>query len=505
MADVLTIVTGEAPILTRPAQPVAAINADVLRHIDGLQATLCAFRERHGHGRAMAAPQAGIGLRIIVAQLGGRPIAMINPHITWRSGEMQEVWDDCLSLPSIAVKVLRHMSISLAWLDERGRERHWQHLPPDMAELFQHEIDHLDGILMTARAMDDRAIRSAGEGRRLIDGQRPVHRLSLERIGQAARILDPVFRQTPQYECPSLSARLGCRTVLKVETLNPLRCFKGRGAGFLLAQAAARGESRPLVTASAGNWGLALAYHCALQGRPLTVFTALNANPAKLDAIRYYGADIRQTGHDFDSAKAQARDYSAQTGAWFVEDGFEPNVSEGAGTIAVELLAGGDHYDAVFVPVGNGALISGMARWLKASAPDIRVIGVCPRNADAMYRSWLTRRVVSSLEAHTKADGLAVRVPVPEALEDMRGVVDDIVLANEEQIALAAHYALKYAGLILEPSGAAALAGILAYAGKIASDSRVAAILTGANLNPSLPNALHAIDDASPAPARLAQ
>lgn len=495
MANVMSILTKESPVLMKCAQPVEEVDETILWVIDDLQETLAAFRRHNGYGRAMAAPQAGIGLRIIVLQLGGRPFAMINPHITWRSGEMQEVWDDCLSLPSVVVKALRHMSISVSWQDEAGRERHWHQLPPDMAELLQHEIDHLDGVLMTDRAMDDRSVRPISERQRLIGGQRITHRISLERIWLASRILDPMFRQTPQYDCPPLSARLGCQVTLKVETLNPLRCFKGRGAGFVVARAAERDETRPLVSASAGNWGLALAYHCARQGLPLTVFAAMNANPAKLAAMDHYGADIRLTGHDFDSAKAQARAYSEHIGGWFVEDGFEPEVSEGAGTIAVELLADGNHFDAVFIPVGNGALISGMARWLKASAPDIRVIGVCPRGADAMYRSWLSGQVVNNPEVHTKADGLAVRIPVPEALQDMRGLVDDMILVDEEQIALAVHYALKYAGLILEPSGAAALAGILSCAGALKPDSRVAAVLTGANLSNSLLCPPRAVED----------
>jgi len=484
MSRVLTIITDDAPGLHGIAGPVIDFDHELRRIIGDLQATLADFRLRAGFGRAIAAPQVDIPLRIIALQLGARPFTMINPRILWRSDAMQEVWDDCLSVPEAVVRVRRHLSISVAWQDEQGFSHQWDKLPPDMSELIQHEIDHLDGILMTDRAIGADAIRPIAERSALIDGQRPAHRLSLDHIRQAPDAIDPVFLNTPQYECPQLSAQLGRAVWLKVETINPLRCFKGRGAGLVIAGALARGESRPLVCASAGNWGLALAYYCHKASLPLTVFAAQNANPLKIEAIAAYGADIRQVGADFDSAKEQGQRYCGSIGGWFIEDGLEPEVSEGAGTIALELLSACVPFRAIYIPVGNGALIGGMARWIKASAPDIRIIGVCPRGADAMYQSWLTHRVVIGGAVNTQADGLAVRVPVPQALEDMRDAVDEMILVEEEQITVVTRYALKYAGLILEPSGAVSLAGILSHSQGESTlcPGPVAAILTGANI-----------------------
>src|SRR5471030_1019305 len=113
MANVLKILTGDAQELVSIAQPVTSIDDHIKTIIADMQATLADFRERSGFGRAMAAPQVGIGLRIIVLQLGGQPFTMINPQVIWRSDDMQELWDDCLSLPAVVVKVLRHMSISV--------------------------------------------------------------------------------------------------------------------------------------------------------------------------------------------------------------------------------------------------------------------------------------------------------------------------------------------------------------------------------------------------------
>ncbi|BES86363.1 hypothetical protein PEC302107_30580 [Pectobacterium araliae] len=148
----------------------------------------------------------------------------------------------------------------------------------DIPELIQHEIDHLDGILMTDRAMSAGAIRPIAERSALINGQRPAHRLSLDHIRQAPDAIDPVFLNTPQYECPQLSAQLG------------------RGAGLVIAGALARSESRPLVCASAGNWGLVLAFYCHKASLPVTVFAAKNANPLKIEAIAAYSAGRYQAG-----------------------------------------------------------------------------------------------------------------------------------------------------------------------------------------------------------------
>ncbi|KAA8996673.1 pyridoxal-phosphate dependent enzyme [Affinibrenneria salicis] len=482
MAKILTILTDPAPALLSTALPVVEFDDALRQLLDNMHLTLQDFRLRQQFGRAMAAPQVGIGLRIIVLQLGGQPFSMINPSIVWRSDERQTVWDDCLSVPDLVVQVERHASISVAWQDENGRPRRWEKLPPEMAELIQHEYDHLDGILMTARALGDDAIRPIRERAQLIGAQRRPQRLSLDNILLAAQTIDPLFLHSPQYVCPALSEELGCRLMLKLETANPLRCFKGRGADFVLARAAQRGETRPIVCASAGNWGLALAWGGAKYQRPVTVFAPRNASRVKLTAIERYGADIRLAGQDFDSAKREAKNFAARTDSWFIEDGRQTEVSEGAGSIAVELLRAA-HYDAIFVPLGNGALISGIARWVKASSPDTRLIGVCPRGADAMEKSWRMGRVVINDSVRTCADGLAVRVPVPEALSDMRDGVDEIVLVEDEDIRRAMDDAARCAGVLLEPAGAAALAGIRAGGYLIDARMSVACILTGANLS----------------------
>lgn len=309
----------------------------------------------------------------------------------------------------------------------------------------------------------------------------PEHRLSLENIAGAAASIDPVFLQSPRFESAALSEALGCRLTLKIETANPIRSFKGRGAGFFLSTLVQRGDRRLLVCASTGNFGLAMAHACHRHQRSLTVFADIGANPLKIGRIESLGADVMLQGEDFDAAKEIARDYAESRDGWMVEDGREPEISEGAGTIGVELTQQGA-YDVLVVPVGNGALISGVARWVKAVSPETRVIGVSANGADAMAESWRGTRIIERRRVDTIAEGIAVRRPVPEAVEDMRPIVDEMVLVGDRQMIDAMALIHSLAGQLVEPSGAAGVAMLAADPERFAG-MRVATILTGNNLS----------------------
>jgi threonine dehydratase/peptide deformylase len=472
------LVLGDARLRAR-ADDVTQVDPGELAR---LAAALAEARARLGFGRAIAAPQIGIARRIIMMNLGAGPFAIVNPEITWRSDEMFDVWDDCLSVPDRLVLVRRHCSISLVFRDGAFRAREWRRLPADLSELLQHEIDHLDGVLMVDRAVDGDAVRPLDQRGELVDAARPQHRLSLERIAEAARFIDPVFLRSPQFVCEPLTERAGCRLTLKVETVNPIRSFKGRGADYLVGKLVERGQRAPLVCASAGNFGQGMAYACRKHGLPLVVFAARGANPLKLARMRALGADVRIAGEDLEDAKQTARAWAAEQAARFIEDGFEPEISEGAGSIAVELLAHGDAFDVIVVPLGDGALLNGIARWTKAASPSTRVIGVCSRGAPAMVEAW--RRgpgePIASARVDTIADGIAVRAPIAASLHDMRGTVDDIVEVDDDALLEAMRLLHAHAGLVTEPAGVAGLAALLA--GHIdVGAGRVATVICGGN------------------------
>jgi len=300
--------------------------------------------------------------------------------------------------------------------------------------------------------------------------------LSLESIERAARDIDPVFRNTPQFEADALGRRLGARLVLKVETVNPIRSFKGRGTDFYLRSAA---PGSNLVTASAGNFGQGLAFAARKHGIALDVYAAESANPRKVARMRELGATVHLAGRDFDAAKAHARDHAAREGTTFVEDGREAAITEGAGSIAVELCAWPEPIATAVIPLGNGALLGGMGTWIRHASPATRIIGVCAAGAPAMRDSLRARRAIESPSVHTIADGIAVRVPVPEALDYLPAVIDDIVLVSEESLRQAMAMVEAETGLIAEAAGAAGIAALIEH--PQLRDGLVATPLCGSN------------------------
>lgn len=307
-------------------------------------------------------------------------------------------------------------------------------------------------------------------------------RLSLAAIEAASRVVDPVFLRTPQFRSEPIGGELGLSIVLKVETVNPIRSFKGRGADFFLAAACGSPADSPvLVCASAGNFGQGLAFAARARGFPLVVFAAENANPLKVDRMRGFGADVHLRGADFDLAKAHARAYADQIGGRFVEDGREPEIAEGAGTIALELCGWREPFDALLVPLGNGALLAGIGRWMKAHAPATQIVGVAAAGAPAMAESMRAGEPRSTASADTIADGIAVRVPVREALADLDGVVDDVLLVEDEMLVAAMQLVWRHHGLVIEPAGVAGLAAACVFRQRFAG-ARVAVPLCGGNV-----------------------
>ncbi len=310
-------------------------------------------------------------------------------------------------------------------------------------------------------------------------------RLSPARIAEAHGSIEPAFRDTPQLVVPALSKLLGCDLVVKDETAGPLGCFKGRGADVYLARllvSGAAGDDLELVCASAGNFGLALADAGRRSNVPVTVFASRNASDFKLARIRERGGGVIQHGEDFDAAKDAARAYATERRGRFVEDGAEVAITEGAGTIAVELDTEGP-FDVVVIPVGNGALAAGMGTWIRHGSPDTRVVGVCSEGAPVMRECWLHGLTAARPDARadTIADGIAVRVPVPEAVEDLRGVLDDFVMVSDAELRVASGTVRSLIRIAVEPSAVAGIAAIAADRGRFAG-LRVATVLTGRNI-----------------------
>ena len=308
-----------------------------------------------------------------------------------------------------------------------------------------------------------------------------ARRITLDRIEAAARAIDPVFLHTPQWVCEPLGEELGARVALKAETLNPIRSFKGRGADWLVRNLP---PGAALMCASAGNFGQAMAYTCRARGVPLTVYAAEQANPLKIARMRAMGTRVVLAGEDFDAAKALARQQAAREGARFVEDGRDPEPSEGAGTIALEWLAFPERLDALLVPIGNGALLAGIATVLQARRPETRIVAVGATGAPAMIESLRSGRTINHDRIDTIADGIGVRVPVPEALDDLHELVDELLLVSDDCILRAMRLLHRHAGVVAEPSGAAGLAAVVQEPTRFAGQT-VGTVICGGNLTPA--------------------
>jgi threonine dehydratase len=317
-----------------------------------------------------------------------------------------------------------------------------------------------------------------------VSGMEAAMDLDIERIERAARTIDPVFRDTPQFVDEQLCAALGRQVLVKVETLNPLHSFKGRGAEFFVERLE---PGSRVICASSGNFGQAMAYACRSRSIPVEVFVPADVNPVKAARMRSLGAQVTVVGGQGDAVGDAARARTLdRTDARFVVDGYEPAIAEGAGTIGVELLRSGP-FDAVVVPVGDGALINGIACWVKAHAPASRIIGVCAEGAPSMVHSWRAGRPVSTDRPDTIAEGISIHSPVAESVQRMRALVDDMVTVPDTALLEMMRVAADTLGVLLEPSGAAGLAAIAIHD---LPGERLATVLTGSNPRPDLMAAL---------------
>ena len=309
----------------------------------------------------------------------------------------------------------------------------------------------------------------------------PAPSISLESIAEARSLIDPVFIDTPQFQNDALGKLVGAEIVVKVECVNPVRSFKGRGADYFTHVHHASAPS-PWTCASAGNFGQGLAYAARKHEIGLIVYAATTANPFKVERMRRLGADVRLVGDDFDASKDACRQFASDEGLTFIEDGRDVAIAEGAGTIAAELLQWPERIDALLVPVGNGALINGIGTWAKAYAPETLVIGTGALAAPAMERSFREHKVVTTESVSTIADGVATRIPIPEAVTTMVEVADDMLLVDDDAIRQAMALIERELGLKVEPAGAVPLAAATTHRERFRG-KRLALVISGSNVS----------------------
>ncbi len=291
-------------------------------------------------------------------------------------------------------------------------------------------------------------------------------------------MIDPLFLDTPLYRCEALEPALGCRVSIKLETANPVRCFKARGTELVVSQLG----SKAVVCASAGNLGQALAWSGRGRGLDVTVVASPSAPTAKLDRIRALDAKLELVDGDFELARERAVAIAEHDGIRLVEDSLDIETCEGAATIGLELVEAASSFDVVLIALGGGAMATGVGHVLKTLAPDVEVVCVQPLGAPAMTLSWRQRRVVTTESTNTIADGVAGRRPIPAVLADLLQVADDAVLVKEESIIAGMRLLHDHAGLIVEPSAALGIAAVLEDRDRFAG-RHVVTIVCGGNVD----------------------
>jgi threonine dehydratase len=304
------------------------------------------------------------------------------------------------------------------------------------------------------------------------DASAAVIDLRPQRIESAVELIDPLFRNTPQFVEQRLAAALERDVLVKVETLNPIGSFKARGAS-VLARGLDRG--RTWVCYTGGNFGQALAYLARVCGATVEAFVSPSVPSYKVERMRALAARVEVVARP----EAAAREHvTRSTKRLLVVDGREPAMAEGAGTIGLELASAGP-FETVVVQVGDGALISGIACWLKSVAPETRIVGVCASGAPAMARSFAAGRAVTVEGDGTIATALAITEPVPESVARVKALVDEIVLVDDDNLRRARELVAECVGVLVEPAGAAGVAALLRYGDELPG-ARAAVVLTGA-------------------------
>jgi threonine dehydratase len=306
----------------------------------------------------------------------------------------------------------------------------------------------------------------------------------LERILRA-----PVYDvaiESPLEPARRLSARLGCEILLKREDLQPVFSFKLRGAYNRIARLSEAEAARGVVCASAGNHAQGVALAASRRGIPVLVVMPETTPRIKVEAVRALGAAVLLHGDDFDQASARAREIEAREGRVFVHPFDDPDVIAGQGTVAMEILRQrrGEAIDAIYVPVGGGGLVAGVAAYAKALFPAIRVVGVEPIDAPTLHAALAAGCPVTLPEVGLFADGCAVRRIGEETFRIARAAVDEVILVSTDEICAAIQDLHEDTRSAVEPAGALALAGLKRDASRRpASAGARIAIVSGANLN----------------------
>lgn len=307
--------------------------------------------------------------------------------------------------------------------------------------------------------------------------------IALQDIRKAHKKLDSVINATPLQFSQTFTELTANRVFMKPECLQKNGSFKIRGAYTMLDRLSEDEKKSGVITFSAGNWAQGVAYAAARLQINATVLLPEWANPKKVAATKGYGANVIIHGHDSQDLLQKTLELHEQEGLVYINPFNNINMITGTATIGVEIMEEHPDTEVIVVPIGGGALISGIAMGAKHLKPDVKVYGVQAEGANAIYRSLQADEVVGLDKVDTIADGLAVKKPDERAVNFVKEFVDDVVLVSDEEIKHAIFLLLDRAKLVVEPAGATAMAGVLTDKLSSLRDKETVVVLTGGNLD----------------------
>ncbi|MGH3359628.1 MAG: threonine ammonia-lyase [Nocardioidaceae bacterium] len=308
--------------------------------------------------------------------------------------------------------------------------------------------------------------------------------ITIDDVRAAASMLRDVALTTPVEVSRSLSALTDVPVLLKCEHLQRAGSFKIRGAYVRIANLSQAERDRGVVAASAGNHAQGVALAASLLGTKSTVFMPVGASTPKEKATRAYGAEIRFTGESVDDCLVAATEFAEQTGAVLIHPFDHPDIVAGQATVGLEIVEQVPDVRTVIVPVGGGGLAAGIASSIHALRPEVRIVGVQAERVAAYPGSLAAGHPVAVPGRTTMADGIAVRKPGEVPFAAIAAYVDEIITVSEESLSTAMLMLLERAKQLVEPAGAAAVAGMLDNSKDF--EGPVVCLLSGGNVDPLL-------------------
>ncbi|QKY70339.1 threonine/serine dehydratase [Lentibacillus sp. CBA3610] len=304
--------------------------------------------------------------------------------------------------------------------------------------------------------------------------------ISIYDINDAYGNIADVIRRTPVLTSRTLSAKTDNKMFLKGEHLQPTGAFKIRGATNKVRTVAEEG-AKHIVTASSGNHGQAVAYIAGKLGLEATIVVPENAVSSKVAAIRGYGANIMTCGTTSTERLQKAEELTTEQEAVFIPPYDDPLIMAGQGTAGVEILEQIPDVDAIYITIGGGGLISGIATAVKESRPDVKVIGVEPEQANDTFLSKKQGKLTAIERADTIADGLRASQPGDLTFPVVQKYVDDIVLVTEDEITEALVFVLERMKQLIEPSAAVAVAAAMTNKAGL-HEKNICSVVSGGNM-----------------------